>query len=150
MNLAAVGPVSEEFGDPVVDVDRDDWLAAVRRARATGLTYLDMLTAVDDGDVFTVVAYLWSSADRAGVLLRTTVPRSDPALASITPLFPGADWHERETAEMYGLAFVGHPRPGPLLLPDPVGASSAVHPLRKENALVRRAEAPWPGSADLT
>ncbi|HEY5335933.1 MAG TPA: NADH-quinone oxidoreductase subunit C [Mycobacteriales bacterium] len=150
MNLAAIGVVGEEFGDPVVDVDRDDWLDAVQRARATGLTYLDMLTAVDDGDVFTVVTYLWSTADRAGVLLRTTVPRSDPTLASITPLFAGADWHERETAEMYGLTFAGHPRPGPLLLPDPVDASSEVHPLRKENVLTRRVETPWPGAADLT
>lgn len=149
MNLTAVGAVTAEFGDPVVDVDRDDWPAAVQRARAEGLTYLDMLTAVDDGAVFTVVAYLWSIPERAGALVRTTVPRDDPTLASITPSFAGADWHERETAEMYGLTFVGHPRPGPLLLPDPVGASSDAHPLRKENVLVRRTEIPWPGSADL-
>jgi NADH-quinone oxidoreductase subunit C len=142
--------VTVEFGDPVVDVDREDWLAAAQRAQSEGLTYLDMLTAVDDGDVFTVVAYLWSPPDRGGLLLRTTVPRERPNLASITPLFPGADWHERETAEMYGLTFAGHPRPGPLLLPDPVDASGDAHPLRKEHLLVRRTETTWPGAADLT
>lgn len=151
MNLEALGSVTEEFGDPVVEIDRDDWFAAAGRAQAEGLTYLDMLTAVDDGDVFTVVAYLWSTSAVAGVLLRTTVPRGDPTLASITPLFPGADWHERESAEMYGLTFAGHPRPGPLLLPDPVtGGAGVVHPLRKDTVLARRVETPWPGAADPT
>jgi NADH-quinone oxidoreductase subunit C len=94
-----------------------------------------MLTAVDDDEVFTVVAYLWSAAARAGVLLRTAVPRDAPTLASITPLFAGADWHERETTEMYGVTFAGHPNPGPLLLPD-----ASFHPLRKDHPLDRRAE----------
>ncbi|HEX7354605.1 MAG TPA: NADH-quinone oxidoreductase subunit C [Mycobacteriales bacterium] len=148
MNLAGVGTVTDEFGAVVVEVPRDGWLAAVTRARAAGLTYFDMLTAVDDGDVFTVVAYLWSPGDRDGALLRTTVPRDDPVLASVTPVFAGADWHERETAEMYGLSFAGHPRPGPLLLPDPVGAAGSAHPLRKDTPLRRREDIPWPGSVE--
>lgn len=147
MNLEALGAVTEEFGDPVVDVERDGWRAAAERACDEGLTYFDMLTAVDDGEAFTVVTYLWSPARRAGVLLRTTVGRDEATLASITPVFPGADWHERETAEMYGITFEGHPRPGPLLLPDPATADAVAHPLRKETALVRRDPSGWPGAA---
>lgn len=146
MNLAALGTATVEFGDDVVDVGRSDWLAAVTRAREDGLSYFDMLTAVDDGDVFTVVAYLWSPRERAGALLRTAVPHDDPTLASVTPVFAGADWHERETAEMYGLTFAGHPRPGPLLLPDPAAGVGPVHPLRKDRPLLRRADTPWPGA----
>lgn len=144
MNLALLGVPGVEFGDPVVDVDRADWGRAAARARAEGLTYFDMLTAVDDGETFTVVAYLWSPAERAGVLLRTAVLRADATLDSITPVFPGADWHERETAEMYGITFAGHPDPGPLLLPDPT-TSTDPYPLRKEHVLRRREETEWPG-----
>ncbi|MGH3745079.1 MAG: NADH-quinone oxidoreductase subunit C [Mycobacteriales bacterium] len=147
MNLVALGDVTEEFGDRVVDVPRADWRTAATRARDDGLTYFDMLTAVDDGDVFTLVAYLWSPSESEGVLLRSAVPRAEPTVASITPVFAGADWHERETAEMYGLTFAGHPRPGPLLLPDPVAATGPVNPLRKDSALTRRTETPWPGDA---
>jgi NADH-quinone oxidoreductase subunit C len=99
-----------------------------------------MLTAVDDGETFTVVCYLWSTAGHRGLLLRTAIPRAAPTLASITPLFAGADWHERETAEMYGITFDGHPNPAPLLLPD-----AAFHPLRKDEVLPRRAAIPESG-----
>lgn len=144
MNLAVLGVPTVEFGDPVVDVDRGGWCAAAERARAEGLTYFDMLTAVDDGETFSVVAYLWAPAERAGALLRTTVPRAEATLPSITPVFPGADWHERETAEMFGITFDGHPDPGPLLLPDPA-TSADPYPLRKEHVLRRRERTPWPG-----
>lgn len=144
MNLAALGVPTVEFGDPVVDVDRTAWRRAAERARDEGLSYFDMLTAADDGAAFTVVAYLWAPRERAGVLLRTAVPRAEATLASITPVFPGADWHERETAEMFGIAFAGHPDPRPLLLPDPA-TSTDPYPLRKEHALRRREQTPWPG-----
>ncbi len=136
-----------EFGDAVVTVPAEWWAAAVEFARdRLGLTYLDMLTGTDDGETLGVVAYLWSPGRREGLLLRTQVPTAAPLLTSITPLLPGADWHERETAEMLGVVFVGHPRPGPLLLPDPPpGAPS--HPLRKDAPLTRRLETPWPGAA---
>ncbi len=135
-----------EFGDPVVTVPAERWTDAVRTCRdELGLTYLDLLTGVDDGETLGVVAYLWSPGGVEGLLLRTAVPAADPTLASITPLLPGADWHERETAEMFGVVFAGHPNPVPLLLPDPPPVPT---PLRKATVLERRAETAWPGEVD--
>jgi NADH-quinone oxidoreductase subunit C len=145
--LAALVPGVEtatEFGDPVATVPPQRWVEAVRTCREVlGLTYLDLLTGVDDGESIGVVLYLWSPAAAAGLLLRTAVPAADPTLASITPLLPGADWHERETAEMFGVVFAGHPNPVPLLLPDPPPVPT---PLRKSMVLERRTG--WPGDVD--
>ena len=62
------------------------------------------------------------------VALRTRLPRANPTLATITPVFPGANWHERETHEMYGIVFEGHPNLENFLLPE----GSDFHPLRKD------------------
>jgi NADH-quinone oxidoreductase subunit C len=137
-----------EFGDPVVTLPADRWVQAATACRdQLGLTYLDMLTAVDDGETLAVVAYLWNPAGACGLLLRTHVPAAAPTLASITPVFAGANWHERETAEMFGLTFAGHPNPRPLLLADPPPAAG-FHPLRKELALARREQVAWSGEVD--
>lgn len=147
--LAALVPGvvgAREFGDPVATVPAAQWAPAARAGRdALGLTYLDMLTGVDEGETLRVVAYLWSVGRGEGLLLRTSVPADDAVLDSITPLFAGANWHERETTEMFGVTFAGHPAPGPLLLPDPPPVPT---PLRKDTVLVRREQTPWPGSLD--
>lgn len=149
-DLAALRPGTlalEEFGDPVAHVAASTWADAAQTCRdVLGLTYLDMLTVCEDfaGDgaaVLAVVAYLWSPARHTGLLLRTTVPVDAPTLASVTPLFPGADWHEREATEMFGVTFLGHPNPGPLLLPDPPPVPT---PLRKGVALARREQTETP------
>jgi len=51
-----------------------------------------------------------------------------PCIESVVPIWATADWHERETAEMYGITFLNHPDPRKLLLPD----NWNVHPLRKD------------------
>lgn len=51
-----------------------------------------------------------------------------PLIDSVVSVWPTADWHERETAEMYGITFRNHPDPRKLLLPD----HWKVHPLRKD------------------
>ena len=67
-----------------------------------------------------------------------------PSLASATAVFRGASWHERETHEMFGIDFAGHPNLVPLLLPDGFDG----HPLRKDFVLVARAAKPWPGAKE--
>jgi NADH-quinone oxidoreductase subunit C len=59
---------------------------------------------------------------------RTRVPRTTPELPTISPVFPGANWHERETHEFFGIRFLGHPNLTPLLLPE----DATFHPLRKD------------------
>ena len=62
------------------------------------------------------------------VVLRTRVPRAQPELASITDVFPSANWHERETHDFFGIKFSGHPELIPLLLPE----DATFHPLLKD------------------
>jgi len=136
----------ESYGMVTVDVPADGWVAALTHARdGLGCTFFDWLTAVDElDDGFSVVAHVWSLAQRRHLLLRTRVPREDPRLATATGVFRGASWHERETYEMFGVYFEGHPNLVTLLLPEEFEG----HPLRKEFVLAARAAKPWPGAKE--
>jgi NADH-quinone oxidoreductase subunit C len=61
------------------------------------------------------------------VVVRTRIPRATPELPSIQQIFPGANWHERETHDFFGIKFVGHPDLTPFLLPE----DADFHPLLK-------------------
>ena len=136
--------VSTAYGVTTADVPREGWAPAVTAVRDAGGGYLDLLTAVDQSPAgFEVVARLWSVEQRWAVHLRTSCPRDDARVPTLLGVFAGAGWHEREIAEMYGLAFDGHPDPAPLLLP-PGGVRQ---PLRKEHVLDAR-QVPWPGAVD--
>ncbi|MGI5211921.1 NADH-quinone oxidoreductase subunit C [Plantactinospora sp. CA-290183] len=138
----------EAYARATVDVPPARWRDAVRAARDDAeLTcdFFDWLSAVDElADGFDVVAHLWSTTRRHGVLLRTRIPRSAPTVASVADLFPGAGWHERETYEMFGIDFDGHPGLTPLLLPPEFEG----HPLRKEFVLASRVAKAWPGAKE--
>lgn len=141
------------------------WREAVQAARDEGYAFFDWLSAVDETDAepageddppagLEVVCHLLD-VSRAGsgggvraVMLRTRVAEGD-AVASLTPVFPGAAWHERETAEMFGVAFEGFDDGSglglrPLLLPEGFEGT----PLRKDFVLAARASKPWPGAKE--
>jgi NADH-quinone oxidoreductase subunit C len=126
-----------EEGTVTMDVPREAWLAALAFARDTaGCDFFDWLTAVDEQDNgLAVVVHLYSIEDRQHLLVRTLVPRDDPVLPTATSLFRGADWAERETHEMFGVVFDGHP-------------DLAGHPLRKDFPLAARATQDWPGARE--
>ncbi len=112
------------------------WREQVLLARHEGFDVLDWLSASDDP--LTVTACLVRSDDpRQTLLLHGAAP-----VESVVDLFASAAWHERETAEMFGVQFLGHAT-APLLLGD---AASA--PLRKASSLPRRVDRPWPGAID--
>jgi NADH-quinone oxidoreductase subunit C len=75
----------------------------------------------------------------------TELPKDDAVLDTIVPLFAGAAWHERETHEMFGIDFRGHPNLTKLYLPD----GFVGHPLRKSFPLLTREIKPWPGNVDV-
>ncbi len=136
------------YSRATVDVPGPSWRDALRAARDDAeldCDFFDWLSAVDElADGFDVVAHLWSTRQRHGVLLRTRIPRADATVPSVVDLFPGADWHERETYEMFGIDFAGHPGLAPLLLPPEFEG----HPLRKEFVLASRVAKPWPGAKE--
>jgi NADH-quinone oxidoreductase subunit C len=140
--------VSASYGVVTADLARERWVEAARAVRDDDVldgTFFDVLLVVDEHPAgFDVVVRLWSVRARHGFHLRTRCPREDARVPSLTPVFAGAAWHEREAAEMFGLAFDGHPAPAPLLLPE----GFVGHPLRKERVLAARAEQPWPGAVD--
>lgn len=105
-----------------------------------------MTTGYAGGDTrFQVFARLYSIASASGVILKADLPDDDLHIASWHDLYAGADWHERETAEMFGITFDGHPNPTNMYLP---GAFEG-HPLRKDFPLLARRVKPWPGIVDV-
>ena len=136
------------FGQVTVDVPAERWADAAAAARdddALRCGFLDWLSAYDDGDAgIAVVAHVWSTLHRHHVLLRTRVPREGGRLATLTGVWAGANWHERETFEMFGVVFDGHPNLAPLLLPEGFEG----HPLRKEFVLASRVAKAWPGAKE--
>jgi NADH-quinone oxidoreductase subunit C len=144
--LGSDARVSASYGDVTLDVDREAWPVVVTRVRdGLGLTFFDLLTAVDELDAgFDVVLRLWSPSRREGLLLRTRCPRDDARVPTLSALFAGAAWHERHVGEMFGIAFDGHPGLTPLLLPD----GFAGFPLRKEFLLADRTAKAWPGAKE--
>ena len=84
---------------------------------------------VDLGDgEFEVVYVFWSQVHRLLCQLRVRLKEPDLVVDSVCDIFPGLEWHERETHEMFGIDFRGHPDLRPLLLPDELVGK---YPLRK-------------------
>ncbi len=77
--------------------------------------------------------------------MKADLDPDDPRIDSLVPLFRGADWHERETWEMYGVEFDGHPGLRHLYLPGEFEG----YPLRKDFPLLARIVKPWPGLVNV-
>jgi NADH-quinone oxidoreductase subunit C len=144
------GEVSESgggaFARATVDVPAPRWVSALTAARdELGCDFFDWLSAVDEMDEgYSVVAHVWSTRRRHGVLVRTRISGQSPAVGSIVEVYAGAAWHERETYEMFGIDFPGHPALTPLLLPPEFEG----HPLRKDFVLATRVAKAWPGAKE--
>ena len=106
----------------------------------------EIVTGYAGGDTrFQVFARAHSLTAKMGITLKVDVPDDDLNLATWIPVFAGANWHEREAREMFGIDFVGHPHPVNIYLP---GAFEG-YPLRKDFPLLARHVKPWPGIVDI-
>lgn len=79
------------------------------------LRHLSTITGQDTGSKIELLYHFW---DGRGLTLRTSLPREEPHIATLTDLILGAVFYEREVSEMLGVTFDGHPDPRALLLPD--------------------------------
>jgi NADH-quinone oxidoreductase subunit C len=105
-----------------------------------------MATGVAGGDTrFQMLARVYNVTQQWGVTVKADLPDDDLRIATLIPVFAGANWHEREALEMFGIEFVGHPNPRKLYLP---GAFEGF-PLRKDFPLLARMVKPWPGIVDV-
>ena len=90
--------------------------------------YLKCLTAVDYIEYLEMVYCLYSFENNWSINIKIKLDASKPTVDSICSIYRGADWNERETAEMFGIDIVGHPNLKPLLLAGDEGG----YPLRKD------------------
>lgn len=152
--------VDVKFGTAKVRVPPDRWVESLTQARDEfGLVFFSWLSAIDwsnevaVGDKLTnpveeryeLLAALGDLNDGHLVIFSTNLDRERPVVDSLTGVFPGANWHEREAAEMFGIDFRGHPQLQKLYLPE----GFVGHPLRKSFPLLAREVKPWPGMVDV-
>lgn len=158
-----------------VRVDRSAWRQTAEVLRADGFDYFCFLSAIDwlpspygrgeddptepppersteivqgvaGGDTrFQVFARLTDLDRHLGVTIKADVPDGDLVVDSWVPVFAGANWHERETHEMFGIGFAGHPDLRNMYLP----MEFEGYPLRKDFPLLARMVKPWPGIVDV-
>jgi NADH-quinone oxidoreductase subunit C len=90
--------------------------------------HLSLISAVDLLDRFQLVYHLASYQNHSLLEIKIDVPKEDPKVKSVTPLWGGANWHEREAYDMMGIVFEGHPDMRRILLPQ----DYKYFPLRKD------------------
>ena len=125
---------TEVRGETTVIVEREDFVDAIEYLRFEGdlrFGFLSDITATDWPDLdprFWVIYHLLSMEHRHRIRVKVGLPASDPHVPSLTPLFPGANWPEREVYDFFGIVFDGHPDLRRIQMPeDWVG-----YPLRKD------------------
>ena len=106
----------------------------------------EMTWGVAGGETrFQVFARVDDIVNHRAVTLKADVPADTLTVPSWVPVYAGANWHEREAWEMFGITFAGHPGLRHLYLP---GAFEG-NPLRKDYPLLARRVKPWPGIVDV-
>jgi NADH-quinone oxidoreductase subunit C len=161
--------------DLCVRVRTDAWVDTGKALYAAGFTYFSFLSAIDwlpspygkgeddptaepvepdtevrpgvtGGDTrMQVFARLTDLERHVGITTKVDVADDRPVIESWVEIFAGANWHERECHEMFGIGFDGHPDLRNIYLPTEFEGN----PLRKDFPLVARMVKPWPGLVDV-
>jgi NADH-quinone oxidoreductase subunit C len=161
--------------DMWIRVTADAWRSTGETLKSLGYTYFGFISAIDwlpspygrgeddptappverstvikqgyaGGDTrFQVIARLVQPFTTLGINIKVDVDDSLMAIDSWSQVFAGANWHERETHEMFGIGFNGHPDLRNMYLPTDFEG----HPLRKDFPLLARMVKPWPGIVDV-
>lgn len=93
--------------------------------------FIESITGVDwikENELEVVYDFCRYDFELCRVVVRIRTPRDNPKVPTITDIYTGANWHERETHDFFGIDFVGHPHLIPLLLPE----DADFHPLLKD------------------
>ena len=119
---ARVSKQTQRLGEITVELTAADLLLAAQTLRDApdlkfaqlidlcGLDYAAYGEGAWDGPRFAVVYHLLSTEHNQRVRVRVFAPDDDmPVIASVTELWPGANWYEREAFDLYGIVFTGHP-----------------------------------------
>jgi NADH-quinone oxidoreductase subunit C len=126
---------SEYRGDVSLVIPGEKIVEACQTARSLGFELLSALTAVDywpqETPRFHVIYQFTSVSANLVLRLRVPVPGINPSLPTVSHLYRGANWRERELWDMFGIKFQGHPDLRRILMP----ADWEGHPLRKDYPL---------------
>jgi len=134
----SLAALKEKFGDAVQPAEREGALidpahlveAAKHIRDELGYTYLSSLTAVDylDAGQIEVVYHAYSMQGGPALVFKARTPRDNAVLPSLTPVWLGADFQEREAWDLYGVKFEGHPNLKRILMWEGFHG----HPMRKD------------------
>ncbi|MDI6889380.1 MAG: NADH-quinone oxidoreductase subunit C [Thermodesulfovibrionales bacterium] len=154
--------IKERFPDEVIDITsfRDQVSVIAKKERIVDICrylhddphlhfdFLVDLCGVDYLDKkvprFEVVYNLYSIKYRHRIRLKAQVPEDNPRIDTVTSMWAGANWHERECFDMYGIVFRGHPDLRRILMPEDWEG----YPLRKDYP-VKGPEKEWPGFQEV-
>ncbi len=151
---------SSEHGTVKVRLEPAAWVDAIGMARdQLGLGFLSFISAIDwANDVavgdppsepvderYEMLCGLGDVTEGRFVVFSADIDKQSPEIGSLTGLFPGAEWHEREATEMFDITFKGLGNRSNIYLPDGFEG----HPLQKSFALLAREVKPWPGDVDV-
>jgi NADH/F420H2 dehydrogenase subunit C len=119
-----------EGKDPAISVEPDDLFEVASHLKEKeGYDYLSAVTGVDYPDRFEVIYHLYSMKERKGALIvKVSASKEEPKVPSVTSLWPGANFQEREVYDLMGIRFAGHPDLKRILLWEGYEG----HPLRKD------------------
>lgn len=160
--LEIANKIKEKFPDEVLDIrefrgqvsvtlKKNRILEICRYLHDAPELYFDYLVDICGVDYlgrkekrFEVVYHLYSIKHRYAIRLKTEVSETDPNIDSVMPVWVGANWHERECYDMYGIVFKGHPDLRRILMPE----DWERHPLRKDYP-IRGPEKEWAGFLEV-
>lgn len=122
---------SSKDGVKIIYVAKENILEFLKEKKDEGFDYLLMITGIDYKDHLEVVYHLLSSKSGERLVVKA---KTDGEIDSVTSLWKGANWHERETWDLLGIKFNGHPNLKRILLAEGwVG-----HPLRKDYPMEKK------------
>ncbi len=120
--------------EETIQVRRDDFLRVMEAAigdERLAFDYLRCLSGVDYLSELESVCHLYSFKHKHTLAVKTRCPYDDPHVPTVSHLWAAANWHERETHEMFGIVYDGHPDLRPLLTEEGLG----YYVLRKSHPL---------------
>jgi NADH-quinone oxidoreductase subunit C len=120
-----------DFGELTLTIAPDDIRAAAATVQAAGYNFFEDMTAVDWYPLaprFQLSYHILSHSYKERIRLRVMVDETDPSVESITPVWQGANYYEREVFDLFGVRFEGHSNLRRILMPDDWQG----HPLRKD------------------
>ncbi len=130
-NPEALTDAKFDFGELTLTIAPAGIRAACAAMQAAGYNFFEDLTAVDwfpASPRFQLSYHLVSHLLKERIRLRVLLDEASPALASITPVWTGANYYEREVFDLFGIRFEEHPNLRRIMLPDEFQG----HPLRKD------------------